>query len=60
MFSRIVTGCFHPTWQLQLQDKTLKQGSQTRHPRGHFVQPTMLLGNFQIININVFSFSTGV
>jgi len=29
----------------------LRQGSQTRGPRGRFVRPAMLFGNFQMINI---------
>jgi len=31
----------------------VRTGSQTRGPRGRFVRPAMLFGNFQIINIYV-------
>ena len=36
--------------------RCLKQGLQTRGPRGHFVRPAMLFGNFQIINVYVIEF----
>jgi len=35
----------------KIEFDALSQGSQIRGPRGRFVQPAMLLGNFQIINL---------
>jgi len=34
-------------------DIGLDQGSQTRGPRGPFVRPAILFGNFQMINISL-------
>jgi len=40
--------------------RNIHQGSQARGPRVRFGRPVMLFGNFQIINIYVISFITGV